>query len=73
MYHSMAKHISAATTVIDHLPSAASEIDRVLSTMLRGSRPVYIGLSIDTAYELWSDHTLEIPLVRALPSNDLVM
>ncbi|EAT87920.2 hypothetical protein SNOG_04160 [Parastagonospora nodorum SN15] len=73
MYQEMAKHITAATTVIDHVPSAASEIDRVLNTMMRESRPVYIGLSVDMAYETISGTPLDMPIVRSLPLNDPVL
>jgi pyruvate decarboxylase len=70
MYEQMAKHIMAATTVIDDVPTAASEIDRVLNTMMLESRPVYIGLSTDIAYETISDAPLASPIRRALPPND---
>jgi len=70
MYENMAKHITAATTVITNPPTAASEIDRVLNTMIRESRPVYIGLSADIAYELISSTPLESRLVTTLPPND---
>jgi pyruvate decarboxylase len=70
MYHEMVKFITAATTVIDHVPTAASEIDRVLNTMMKESRPVYIGLSVDMAYEMISANPLEMPIVRSLPLND---
>lgn len=69
MYESMAKHIMAATTVINHPPTAAVEIDRVLNIMLRESRPVYIGLSADIAYELTSANGLNGPILRSLPPN----
>ncbi|KAM3070505.1 Pyruvate decarboxylase 1 [Clarireedia jacksonii] len=49
MYENMAKHITAATTVITNPRTASSEIDRVLNIMMRESRPVYIGLSVDIA------------------------
>lgn len=42
-----AKHITAATTVIHHVPAAALEIDCVLNVMMLESRPVYIGWSVD--------------------------
>lgn len=69
MYESMAKHIMAATTVIDNPPTAAAEIDRVLNTMMCESRPVYIGLSADIAYELISAEGLESPIQKVLPPN----
>lgn len=62
MYQEMAKHITAATTVIDHVPSAASEIDRVLNTMMKESRPVFIGLLVDMAYEMISGRHLTCQL-----------
>ncbi|KAF2654182.1 pyruvate decarboxylase [Lophiostoma macrostomum CBS 122681] len=70
MYEQMAKHIMAATTVIDDVPTAASEIDRVLNAMMLESRPVYIGLSTDIAYETTSDGPLASPIRRALPPNE---
>ncbi|ORY13917.1 Thiamin diphosphate-binding protein [Clohesyomyces aquaticus] len=70
MYEEMAKHITAATTVIDYAPTAASEIDRVLNTMMYESRPVYIGLSTDIAYEMISDAPLPSPIRKTLPPND---
>lgn len=70
MYENMAKHITAATTVIQNPRSAASEIDRVLNTMMRESRPVYIGLSVDIAYELIASAPLRSPITTALPLND---
>jgi pyruvate decarboxylase len=69
MYENMAKHIMAATTVIDNPPTAAAEIDRVLNTMMLESRPVYIGLSTDIAYEMISSAGLESPILRTLPPN----
>ena len=70
MYQEMAKHITAATTDIDHVPSAASEIDRVLNTMMKESRPIYIGLSVDKAYEIITGAPLDMPIVGSLPLND---
>jgi pyruvate decarboxylase len=69
MYENMAKHIMAATTVIDNAPTAAAEIDRVLKTMMLESRPVYIGLSTDIAYEMISSEGLESKISRTLPLN----
>jgi pyruvate decarboxylase len=69
MYQEMAKHITAATTVIDYAPTAASEIDRVLNVMMLESRPVYIGLSTDIAYEMISDAPLASPICTTLPPN----
>jgi pyruvate decarboxylase len=69
MYENMAKHIMAATTVIDHPPTAAAEIDRVLNTMMLESRPVYIGLSVDIAYETISASGLESPILTTLQPN----
>ena len=66
----MAKHITAATTVITNPPTAASEIDRVLNTMMRESRPVYIGLSVDIAYEMISSTPLESLITTTLAPND---
>ncbi|KAF2263194.1 pyruvate decarboxylase [Lojkania enalia] len=70
MYVEMVKQIMADTTVIDYPPLAASEIDRVLNTMMYEQRPVYIGLSIDIALEMISDAPLGCPISRTLPPND---
>ncbi|KAH7188107.1 thiamine diphosphate-binding protein [Fusarium flagelliforme] len=70
MYESMAKNITADTVVIDYAPTAASEIDRVLATMMRESRPVYIGLSVDIAYELIDAEGLDVPILIDLQPND---
>lgn len=70
MYENMAKHITAATTVITNPVTAASEIDRVLNTMMHESRPVYIGLSVDMAYETISSAPLNSPITTALTPND---
>jgi pyruvate decarboxylase len=69
MYENMAKHIMAATTVIDNPPTAAAEIDRVLNTMMLQSRPVYIGLSVDMAYESIPASGLESLILTTLPPN----
>lgn len=69
MYENMAKHIMAATTVIDNPPTAAAEIDRVLNVMMRESRPVYIGLSADIAYDMISAEGLKSPILKTLPPN----
>lgn len=70
MYENMAKHITAATTVIKNPHTAAAEIDRVLNTMMRESRPVYIGLSVDIAYESISSMPLNSPIMTTLPPNN---
>ncbi|KAL3705798.1 Pyruvate decarboxylase 1 [Talaromyces marneffei ATCC 18224] len=53
MYQKMIKHITVADIILDDVGSAASEIDRVLETMLYHSRPVH----------------LSKPLITSLPSN----
>ncbi|KAF5668392.1 pyruvate decarboxylase [Fusarium heterosporum] len=73
MYEDMAKHITAATAVINHAPTAAQEIDSVLGTMMRESRPVYIGLSVDIAYEIIDAEGLESPIPTTLQPNDAVL
>ncbi|KAM0244500.1 hypothetical protein ACHAP5_006181 [Fusarium lateritium] len=70
MYENMAKHITAATAVINHAPTAAQEIDNALSVMMRESRPVYIGLSVDIAYEMIDAEGLESPIQTGLQPND---
>ncbi|KAJ4004002.1 Pyruvate decarboxylase 1 [Fusarium irregulare] len=70
MYQDMAKNITVATAVIDYAPSAAVEIDRVLATMMRESRPVYIGLSVDIAYEVINAEGLDVPIPTGLQPND---
>ncbi|KAF2811336.1 DHS-like NAD/FAD-binding domain-containing protein [Mytilinidion resinicola] len=66
----MAKHITAATTVITNPPTAAAEIDRVLNMMMRESRPVYVGLSVDIAYEMISSAPLASPITTSLLQNN---
>jgi pyruvate decarboxylase len=66
----MAKHITATTAVLRKVSTAAEDIDRALSVMLKESRPVYIGVPTDVAYALVSDEGLKTPLVRTLPPND---
>jgi len=70
MYENMAKNITADTVVIDYAPTAAVEIDRVLATMMGESRPVYIGLSVDIAYEVIDAEGLEVPIPIGLQPND---
>ena len=70
MYENMAKNITVDTVVIDYAPTAAVEIDRVVATMMRESRPVYIGLSVDIAYELIDADGLDVPIPISLQPND---
>jgi pyruvate decarboxylase len=70
MYESMAKAITAATVVINYAPTAAQDIDHALSTMMRENRPVYIGLSVDIAYETIDSSGLEVPILTTLEPND---
>ncbi|KAF5592828.1 pyruvate decarboxylase [Fusarium pseudocircinatum] len=70
MYENMAKNITAATVVINYAPTAAREIDETLTTMMRESRPVYIGLSVDIAYEMIDAEGLNVPIPIELLPND---
>jgi pyruvate decarboxylase len=70
MYHEMVKHISADTVVLSDPKTAADDIDRVLNTMLRESRPVYIGVPVDMSHLECDAHGLEIPLETKLSPND---
>ncbi|RKL44334.1 putative pyruvate decarboxylase C13A11.06 [Fusarium proliferatum] len=70
MYENMAKKITAATVVINYAPTAAQEIDETLTTMMRESRPVYIGLSVDIAYEMIDAEGLNVPIPIKLLPND---
>ncbi|KIN07253.1 hypothetical protein OIDMADRAFT_36813 [Oidiodendron maius Zn] len=62
MYHEMTKHITVATTVLDDVNTAASEIDRVLN--------VYIGVPVDMGPKLIPSDTLQTRLITSLPLND---
>jgi TPP-dependent 2-oxoacid decarboxylase len=70
MYEKMAAHITAATLVLKNQATAAEDIDRVLTTMMIESRPVYIGLSVDVGYLEVDDSHLKTPLAIELPPND---
>ena len=70
MYEAMSKHITVATTVLKDPETAASEIDRVLTSMMHESRPVYIGVPTDIAYALISDDHLKVPLPVSLAEDD---
>ncbi|KAF5604241.1 pyruvate decarboxylase [Fusarium pseudoanthophilum] len=70
MYENMAKSITAATVVINYAPTAAREIDETLTIMMRESRPVYIGLSVDIAYEMIDAEGLNAPIPTEMPPND---
>jgi pyruvate decarboxylase len=70
MYEKMAGHITAATLVLKNQATAAEDIDRVLTTMMIESRPVYIGLSVDVGYLEVDDSRLKTPLSIELPPND---
>ena len=69
----MAKQITADTVVISHPGTAAAEIDRALNIMMRESRPVYIGLSVDIAYAKISSTPLKSPITTALPLNEATL
>lgn len=66
----MSKEISVATTVLKDPETAGAEIDRVLTTMIYESRPVYIGVPADMAYAPVSDEPLKTPLVTTLPKDE---
>ncbi|KAI9690356.1 MAG: hypothetical protein M1822_009318 [Bathelium mastoideum] len=66
----MSSQITTATTVLNDADVAAAEIDRVLNTMIFDSRPVYIGVPTDIAYEPISDKGLQQSLTSELPLND---
>ncbi|EWG48950.1 pyruvate decarboxylase [Fusarium verticillioides 7600] len=70
MYENMAKNITAATVVINYAPTAARDIDEMLTIMMHESRPVYIGLSVDIAYEMIDAEGLNVPIPTELPPND---
>ena len=70
MYEKMASQITAATLVLKNQATAAEDIDRVLTTMMIESRPVYIGLSVDVGYLEVDDSRLKTPLAIELPPND---
>lgn len=70
MYESMAKAITAATVVINYSPTAAQEIGHALSAVMQESRPVYVGLSVDIAYEIIDSSGLEVPIPTSLQPND---
>ncbi|KAF4338011.1 pyruvate decarboxylase [Fusarium beomiforme] len=73
MYENMAKHITAATAVINYAPTAAREIDEALTIMMRESRPVYIGISVDIAYEMIDSEGLNVPIPTKLQPNDAAL
>jgi pyruvate decarboxylase len=73
MYHEMAKHISAATVVLDNPNTASTDIDRVLVTMLHESRSIYIGVQVDMSHLECDGHFLSTPLQTALLPNDAVL
>lgn len=66
----MTKHITVATTLLDDPAKAASEIDRVLTTMMIESRPVYIGVPTDLSHFPISGKALQDPLNVTLPADD---
>jgi pyruvate decarboxylase len=70
MYEKMAAQITAATLVLKNQATAAADIDRILTTMMIESRPVYVGLSVDVGYLEVDDVQLKTPLSIELPQND---
>jgi pyruvate decarboxylase len=70
MYGKMAAQITAATLVLKNQATAAEDIDRILTTMMTESRPVYVGLSVDVGYLEVDNARLKTPLSIELPPND---
>jgi len=70
MYEKMAAQITAATLVLKNQATAAEDIDRILTTMMVESRPVYVGLSVDVGYLEVDNARLKTPLSTELPPND---
>jgi pyruvate decarboxylase len=70
MYEKMAAQITAATLVLKNQATAAEDIDRILTTMMIESRPVYVGLSVDVGYLEVDNARLKTPLSIELPPND---
>jgi len=70
MYEKMAAQITAATLVLKNKATATEDIDRILTTMMIESRPVYVGLSVDVGYLEVDDAPLKTPLSIELPPND---
>jgi pyruvate decarboxylase len=68
--HEMSKHITVATTILTDPATAANEIDRVLTTMMHESRPVYIGVPADLSHRPISGIGLETPLQVVLTPDD---
>lgn len=66
----MSKQISVATTVLTNPAQAATEIDRVLTTMMMESRPIYIGVPVDMSHSMISADGLNTPLGITLPQDD---
>lgn len=73
MYHEMAKHISADTTILLDPNTAPSEIDRCLTTMMQQSRPVYIGVPVDMSHLECNASGLSKPIPRTLALNNMVL
>ncbi|KAE8448985.1 hypothetical protein EG329_008573 [Mollisiaceae sp. DMI_Dod_QoI] len=70
VYHEMSKHITCATTILHDPKTAATDIDKVLNTMLLYSQPVYIGLPTDIALQPTPAINLDFPLATTLPPNN---
>ncbi|MCJ1384431.1 hypothetical protein MMC17_007547 [Xylographa soralifera] len=70
LYHEMSKQISCATTVLKHVKTAATEIDRCLNAMMYHRQPVYIGVPVNMVNEKISSSGLEVPLTTTLSPND---
>lgn len=70
MYHDVMKHISVDTTLGMDPKTAAAEIDRCLTTMVKKSRPVYIGVPVDMAWRAIENANLDTPIAMALEADD---
>jgi pyruvate decarboxylase len=70
MYEEMSKQVTVATAVLWEAETATAEIDRVLTTMMRQSRPVYLGVPVDVGQLPCSDEGLKTPIPTTLPPND---
>jgi pyruvate decarboxylase len=70
MFEKMSRHITAATIVLRDPVTATKDIDEALTTMVRESRPVYIGVPTDVALVQVSDDGLKTPIPRILPGNN---
>jgi pyruvate decarboxylase len=70
MYEEMSKQVTAGTAVLRDPKTAAAEIDKLLTIMMQQSRPVYLGVPTDLAYETVDDEGLKDPIDISLPKDD---